>query len=270
MAAVSPATVGGGMLDAPCRQVMDGSSGMMVRQVPKYCFPQMRMNEYKVAQAGPEHFTPDVEGGEKGTRGVWDDDHFKDNPHIMNMKEDTPCWCKLVLFNRRETTVHATAPDGSKYFSMYKPFRCTTPMGCFLLCPEEIITTNPNGDNVGRVVHDFRCMDEMCLKQWNKIEDASGTPIYYVENNTCNKNICAPSCCCTEREFKIWNAAQTEEVGYYNNVFSCNWRRLCLSGLDQYKINFPADATAEHKALIMSSLMLHEFMLFEQTEEDKG
>lgn len=272
MAAVAPQTVGGGMLDGPAKQIMDGTTGMMVRQVPKWCFPQMRMNEYGVAQAGPEHFTETVEGGGKGTREVWDEDHYKNAPKIMNMKEDTSCLCKVCLFNKRETTINVTGNDGSQYFSMYKPMKFAIPFCCTMICPEEITTSNNKGEKIGRVVHDFRFVDEACLgKQWNVIEDASGTPIYYVENNVCcNKNMFAPSICCKEREFKIWDAAQQNEVGHYSNLFSCNLKRLCLSGMDQYKLKMPEGATAEQKALVLSSLMLHEFMVFEKAEEDGG
>jgi hypothetical protein len=264
MAQVAPQTAGGS-LDGPAKQVMDGTTGMMVRQVPKYCFPQLRMNEYKVAQASPEHFTEE-------TRNVWDEAHFKDAPQIMNMKEDTTIPCKICCLNKRETKINVTGNDGSEYFTMEKPMKLAIPIYCFLVCPEEITTKNNKGETIGRVVHDFRCVDETCLgKQWNKIEDASGAPLYYVENNICcNKNMFAPSFCCKEREFAIWDAAQQNQVGHYSNLFSCNIKRLCLPGMDQYKIKLPEGATAEQKALILSSMVLHEFMLFEKAEEDGG
>lgn len=267
---VAPQTVGGGILDGPAKQVMDGTTGMMVRQTPKWCFPQMRMNEYEIAQAGPEHFTEPTDGAE-GTRGIWNEKHYENAPKIMNMKEDTPCWCKVLLLNKRETTINVSGTDGTQYFSMYKPFKLAIPIYCFLCCPEEITTKNAKGETVGRVAHDFRFVDEMCLgKQWNVIEDASGTPIYHVENNTCcNSNMFAPSVCCKEREFVIWDAAQQNKVGHYSNLFSCNWKRLCLPGMDQYKIKMPEGATAEQKALILSSMVLHEFMFFEKAEEQQ-
>lgn len=252
------------MLDGPAKQIMDGSSGMMVRQDLKICCPQIRNNTYKVAQAGPEHFTEEA-------KDEWSEEEFKNAPAIFKMEEDSSILCKICLYNKRETTVNINDNSGGRLFSMYKPMKLAIPCTCFMICPEEITTQNNRGETIGTTKHDYSCMDDMCMKQWNKIDNANGETVYWVENNfCCNANMFAPTMCCKARTFDIYDASKTTVIGSYSNLFSCNPKRLCFPGMDQYKIKFPADATAEGKALILSSMMLHDFMLFERAEQDSG
>lgn len=241
----------------------------MVRQkldiAENFCACLDKSNKYRAA-------VPPSSSTEVWMAEDWEDQKFWDAKQLFYMKEDSNLFCRLFCPCTREFTMSArNEDDDSELFNVHKPFKPTMICGCFELCPQEITTFNPDGTKIGMVVHDFRCMAAMCGKQYWQIKDENDKVIYNVEDNTCcNANMCAPSFCCKTRTFDIFDAEQTQAVGKMQNLFSCNLKRLCFSGYDQYRIAFPKDATPEQKALIVSNLMLIEFSMFERSSAAMG
>jgi len=246
---------------------MDGQTSILVRQRldPCDCLACFeRRNKYRVAQ------TPDDWSG-----GGWNDKKFYAAPQIMTAKEESTCFQRYCCGPCRELNLHFTAGEqaydkgGHELFTMHRPCKIPIICCCFWeFCSPEITTMNKAGDAVGRAVHDYRCMDKCCGKNHWRVEDHTQQALYYVQDDICcNANCCAPTFCCKVRKFKILDAQQTQEVGYIENIFFCNCKRLCFPGADQYRLNFPADATAEQKALLISALMLIEYTMFEHQDD---
>jgi len=256
-------------LNGPARQIMDGQSSVLVRQRldPCDCFVCCeRRNLYRLAQTPPDW----------DTGGNWSDQKFYAAPQILTAKEESTCFCRFCCTACRELDLNFTAgddknnPNGNRLFSMHRP--CKIPFICCVFwecCPHEMTTSSANGDQVGRVVHDFRCCDQICCaKSWWKVENEHQEPQYYIRDNLCcNSNMCAPTCCCPVRRFEIFDQSSQHQVGEMENIFQCSCKRLCFTGADQYRIVFPQDATADNKALLISALMLMEYTMFERGSE---
>merc|ERR1712160_36619 len=72
-------------------------------------------------------------------------------------------------------------------------------------------------------------------------------------------NSFAPTWCCPLRTMKIldenkqeYEVAEEKDAPMMQNIFACNFMRLCLPGLDQYKMTFPPNATPEDKSLLLA------------------
>ena len=151
-----------------------------------------------------------------------------------------------------------------------RPFKCTIDCLFCQLNPQEISTEDHTGKVIGRTVYDYRIADFCCNKRrWKITNGQDETPIYYlVDNQCCNANMCAPSICCTERKMEILDP-QEAEVGFMINYFpGCNLKALAGTA-DNYRMEFPANATSEQKAQLMATAVLVDYMIFEKAEDDQ-
>lgn len=297
MALVTEAPGPAVMLDEGPTAYFNATKSQLVKQklefaqmIYKYCTG----NKYKIVQ------TPN--GWGEGD-GMWDEDAYdkakkqsgkedKDGVKRLDMmtaQEDSSWFCKLCCGPFRELTMNMR--EGEYYsgkdemMMMYhRPFKF--PINCVFceLCSPEMSVQNLDGTEVGKVIHDYSCMEDLCGKRSFAVNDSNGVTKYYIQDNTCPcsvagcKNGMAPSPCCPLRTLKILDENKQEfpegqaegeesKAPSIQNIFACNIMRLCLPGLDQYKITYPEKATAEDKAILLAGLFLVEFTLFEHNED---
>lgn len=253
---------------APATQVMEADS-MLVRQ--KLTFEEAMC-------CGPSRFAV-ASTPTDWVHGDWDDDMMLHKaPKLMKMKEDSALWCRIFkqCAPFREFTMNVYASDANwgstepALFSFFHPAcKLGIPICCvYMLCPPEIDTNDAQGNNVGKVIYDYRCMEALCYKKSWSVKNASGQTEFVIKSDQCfNSNMCAPSLCCKARTFDIMDSAESQKVGEISNIFSCKCKRLCFSGLDQYKIDYPATATTEQKAVLLSAVVLLDYNEFAVTED---
>lgn len=272
------------MLDPAASGIFGGAQTHLVRQKARILemFGCELNNKYRVAAPAPGTWNPEE----------WNDKVFFDSPQVMAMKEDSSCFARYCIGPCRALKVNVAAgqvypgkedPNVQVIMQMDRPMRIPILCCCKEFCAQEMSLYNKPqqgglnpGDRVGRVVHDFRCIDQMfCMKNWWRVESGpEENPRHeydIVDDQCCNANMMAPNCICKVREFKVLAPgapADSEPLGKIKNYFLCNIKRLCIPGVDQYAIEYPANATPEQKALLMTALTLFEFALFEHAENE--
>lgn len=248
-------------LPEPVRQLMDQSGPtFLVRQdmdFLEFVTGFQRQNRYRIASK-PEDFP----------EGEWADKLFKNAPQVLNAREESECIERVFCGSKREFTMHMHAGPDSSFPELYKyerPFRCTLNCCCVQLNDPEIETMTLENNKIGTVVQDYRFIDWCCGKTFWHVKDSNDEIKYVVENDVCNcDNCCAPSLCCPVRTFRILDPTETTQVGTLQNVHSgCTGRGL-VQGTDNYKLDFPENCTAEHKALLLSATFLLEYVYFEK------
>lgn len=253
------------LLDGPLAQVMSNVNGVLVRQkmdVLEVCCPACeRRNRYKVNQL-QNGFPTDH----------WDDKQFWSSPEVFNVQEESECLTRCCCGGHRALKLHINTPTDVPVLLIDRPFKCTLFCCCCLLNPQELSVQDPNGKHMGQAVQDFKCSDVWCCKRHVKLMDKNGETRYYIEDNTCcNSNCCAPSCCCPVHKMPILNPAKEEIPGsVLSNVWpGCNCRGVAGGATnDNYRFEFPPDATAADKALLLGGLFLVEYMWYERRNKD--
>jgi hypothetical protein len=265
------------MMDPASSGALNGMTGMLVRQdmflLEAFTCLDKR-NTYKIAARDPSF--PEV----------WDDAAFKNSPMAFNIKEEATCFQRYSCLRPfREIKMHVSTGEqsydkgGQEVFTIHRPMKFPI-IFCFkeFCAPEASLYNAPQGSleqpcneqqRVGTVKHDFRCVSQMCGKDYWLVQGANGETKYQIESNMCcNANMFAPSFCCKVRTFEI-QTPDGQTVGSLEDHFNCNIKRLCLSSADQYVLKFPAGASAEDKALLLTATMLLEFSVMEKPEEQQ-
>jgi len=253
------------LVDGPLTQVMSNIDNLLVRQkldVMAMCCPAcQRRNHYKVKQA-PSGFPDDS----------WDDEQFWSAPDLLVVQEESECCQRVCCGGYRAMKLHINTPNEIKVLEMDRPFKCTLFCCCTMLNRQELSIKSPNGTHMGKVEVDFKCSDFYCGKQYINVMDKHGDTRYYIKDDVCcNKNCGAPSCCCPVRHMPIMNSNKEVITGAaLTNVWpGCNCRGVAGGATnDNYKLDFPANASAEDKALLLGGLFLVEYVLFERRNKD--
>lgn len=298
MAAVEPAAAPAGqvMLDARAQAYLANSKSMLVKQKLELMQLWMKFckgNKYRLVE------TP--AGWGEGSSQLWDEDEYDRQkkkskkgedgvPPMLTAKEDSTVLCRLCCPRFRELKLEIRegedyAGKDERRFDLYRPFKIPIICGCVEFCSPEMQVHNladNGGEMVGRAVHDFNCIEQCCGKNSWAIKDSNDVTKYYIQDNVCPctggcKNSFAPSWCCPLRTLKILDEnkqefpeAMSEDASVrpeIQNIFACNLMRLCLPGLDQYKITYPPNATPEDKAVLLAGLFLVEYTVFEHSED---
>lgn len=255
------------------KEIMNDTSGIVMRQkldiLEVFCPQYQKENKYKVGQTDPD-------AGDEPEE--WNDEkmgEMLDKRPLFTLKEKSECCDRICCMHARrfQMTVKAdervvSSGDSVQIAWFDRPFKCSIPCGVFMLWPQEISSLNMNDEVLGRTVHDFRCTDGCTLKQHWRVEDGKGETKYFIRSDQCcNANCCAPSPCCKQRVFEILSPDQNDEMGRLINYFpGCNIKS-CVGTADNYRIEFPKDASPEMKLQLMASGVLIDFMLFEKQPE---
>eukprot|EP00210_Caulerpa_lentillifera_P001397 g1344.t1 len=195
---------------------------------------------------------------------------FESMPAMFEARKDSSFCCRICCANNREfklglfppdTPRHPQWPETPSLLTIDRPFRCSINCICCMLNPQEVKVTSGTGQDLGKIVYDWRFID-CCFKctRWAKSYDPVG------------ENCCAPTC--YNKVFTIYvldKETEKKPLGVFRNIFpGCNWRGLCSKSASNLVIVFPKDATKEEKGLLTGSLFLHEFMLFEKKADDNN
>jgi len=268
------------MGDAPTDQNMDDElfriigpqKGLLIRQkldvMEIMCPALQKRNKYKVA-AMPEGLGDEADN--------WEDKTFKKalkKAPLFTLKEKSEFLPRLCCGSWREFTIAVTASKkagGSKerIAEFKRPFKCTMNCGCCMLNPQEISAEDKDDKILGRTVQDWRFCDQYCAKIHWKVNDADGETKYVIENSQCcNANMFAPTMCCPTYRLDIFDASEENVVGSLIDYWPGCTTRGCLGTADNFKLEFPADASPAMKTQLLASVILIDFMLFEKSEED--
>lgn len=250
-------------------QIFGALPGVLVRQrlrIANLC-PCMLQNKYDIGQfpAGLDPAEPWEDGVFKHQRGMMYAEEHSDVP-------DKVCCGRWRKFNM---SIHAgTDASGPEIVRLERPFKCPCHVCCYMPWPQEIRVKDPRtGGELGHTKQDWRLLPKLCGKEYWKTYDNNGDVNYVIERDICcNKNMCAPNCLCPIHRIDIKNADETEVVGHLENIFpGCSLRTLCFGNLiDNYRLTFPADATPHQKANLLAGLMLVDFMIFANADDDKN
>jgi len=208
-------------------------------------------------------------------RDAWDDDVFKHQRGLMYATEESDCIDKVCCGRWRAFTmdVHlGHSDDQPKVLRYRRPFRCPLVCCCFMPWPQEIHTLNTDERAIGKTTQDWRCLSAMCGKFYWKVSDSSGATTHVLERDVCcNENCFAPSCCCAIHKMNIKDPSEQQIVGSLENIFpGCTLRTLiCGNMIDNYRLTFPTSASPEDKANILGALILIDFMIFANADEDR-
>jgi len=250
------------------RQVLGPLPGVLVRQklrLKNLCACLLR-NKYQIGT-----FPAGAIPGQP-----WEDDVFKRQQGLMYATEHSEVINKVCCHRWREfnMSVHAGGDsDGPTLLRFHRPFKCPLLCCCTLPWPQEIHAYDGSNQHLGMVVQDWRCCEALCGKTYWKAYDAYNTPTHVFKRDVCcNSNCIAPSCCAPIHKISIKNADETEVVGLAENIFpGCTIRTCCFGNMiDNYRLTFPQDSTPENKATLLAGLILLDFMLFANADENNN
>jgi len=289
------------MLDPEPSSYFANTKSQLVKQkldLVQLCCQCCKGNRYRIVQT-PEGWGEDQKAWDEEAYDITKNEAGKQDkngsyrPEMMTAKEESSWACKLCCGPWRELTMDVRVGEYYRgkdniWMRFYRPCKCPINLICCELCSPEMSVQKRDGTELGKARHAYKCSEDLCGKKSWAIEDSNGTIKYYIQDNTCPctsggcANLCAPSYCCPLRTMKILDADKQELPEGYNadgelveehalpviqNVFNCNCLRLCVTGLDQYRITYPEKATPEDKALLLAGLFLIEFTMFEHTED---
>lgn len=250
----------------PLHQIMADTDSLLVRQkldvLAIFCPMCQRRNKYAIVQT-PQGFPTEE----------WSDEMFWNQAMKLTAQEESSTCCRVCLGSAREFHMKVEEPNShTSVMEIFRPFKCTLFCCCCLINPQELTVNAAGGQKkMGRVVNDFRCKDAYCGKSYYKVTNAEDETRFVVRDDICCNNNCfAPSCCCPVRKLDILNADESQTVGHLTNVFpGCNCRGVA-GGVtnDNYRLDFPPNISAEDKALLLGSLFLIEYTLFETKNKD--
>eukprot|EP00744_Colponema_vietnamica_P004827 GILI01007151.1.p1 GENE.GILI01007151.1~~GILI01007151.1.p1 ORF type:complete len:331 (+),score=97.10 GILI01007151.1:76-993(+) len=139
------------------------------------------------------------------------------------------------------------------FLRLHRPFTCT--FLCLARPYLDVFEQDQAGSRIGRVVQPFTC----CNHEFN-VFDQSETLVYTIWGNCCQCGFLNWPCC-MEVEFEI--RKHGEPVGKIRREFpGCG--KAMATDADSFVIHFPADASPQHKALLISATFFIDFRFFEK------
>jgi len=256
------------MVNGDYKNVLAPLPGMVVRQkirLKNLCVCLLR-NEYDIGPLPP---------GMDPT-APWEDDVFKQQKGLMYAKEESECMDKVCCHRWRAFTMRlhmGRDSAGPEVLRFERPFKCPIHCCCYMPYPQEINALNPmTGEMIGTVKQDWRCCDALCGKFYWKAYDSVGQVTHVFERDVCcNENCFAPSCCCEIHRIDIKDPSETQTLGAVENIFpGCSIRTLCFGNLiDNFRLTYPQQATPEEKATLLAGLMLIDYMIFANADDNQ-
>lgn len=256
------------MVNGNYKNVLEPMPGLLVRQklrLQNLCVCLLR-NKYDIGPF-PQGMDPSQ---------PWEDEVFKQQKGLLYASEESECIDKVCCHRYRKFTMNlhmGRGQDGPEVLRFERPFKCPVVCCCAMPWPQEIHALNPQtGEKLGTVKQDWRCCAALCGKLYWKAYDNVGQVTHVFERDICcNSNMCAPSCCCEVHRIDIKDKNEVETIGSLENIFpGCSCRTLCFGNMiDNYRLTFPPQANAEEKATLLAGLMLIDYMLFANADDNQ-
>jgi len=182
-------------------------------------------------------------------------------------KEESTCMQRQCCKNARTFQADVVGENDEVIFKLDRPCHCMCiccTSACDGFCGQEITVKDSNGNdliNIRQLSSNCWC----CCMEWIlSIPDESGNEKYRLENNVCKATCCEKfdNGCCSDKYLHI-NDSAGNRVG---EVIK-KWRGCateCCTPADSLLIEFPVDATPEDKASILGGVLLSDYNLWEQ------
>lgn len=176
-----------------------------------------------------------------------------------------PAHCQPFTMQIRNKDPISMEIDESEFLFLQRDCKFTC---CCCNRPEMTVNFVERGaqKKLGKAKHPFLCCD-LGLN----IYDAEDKIKYYLRGSCCQLGTCCQKCPCDPCQlvsFDLQNE-KGEKIGSLEKR-SQGCVKTILSDAGSFSMVYPPDATEEDKALLMSSIMLLDFMYFEQNPPDKN
>lgn len=148
------------------------------------------------------------------------------------------------------------------FANMQKPFMCTMACCCR---PEINITLNGNNQEIGKAIHIFTCCNPTF-----ELYNARGKLKYLASANCCQCILLCPGMIgkMYEGEFEIIDAVSNQVVGKI--VKEPATMAEMVTDADSYTINFPPNADAYDKLMLMGLAIMIDYQFFETNANDEN
>uniref|UniRef100_A0A061S7R1 Phospholipid scramblase n=2 Tax=Tetraselmis sp. GSL018 TaxID=582737 RepID=A0A061S7R1_9CHLO len=263
---------------SPQSDLLAPVQAVMVRQklqiFEQFCPACEKQNFYRIGVCDPSKVSHPPDGNE-----------FNAMQPSFVAQEDSECLCRFFCGKMREFRMlisEAAGLDapGQPYLRLERPFRCTIPCCCVMVCPQELSVQDAQGRHLGSVVQDWscgRCWELACCPggyMYYAVKGAAGDPQFYLRvmyPSLCNgcTNCCAPTCLNTAFVVDILDADSRTHLGHLKNVFP-GFNCRCLADASNLVMGFPSKATPEQRALLLGALFLVEYVYFEKSDNDNS
>lgn len=167
---------------------------------------------------------------------------------FMYAKEDTDCITRQVCRTSRPFTMNITDNNRQPLVELYRPYRCEASF-LWCCCLQEMDIMSPPGVSIGSV--------KQIWTPWTpkyEVYDGQGNCVYIINGECC---YCA---CFADIFFQITNAQGMEIGRIIKHWGGC--REIC-GGVNDFRVQFPANLDIYHKTLLMSATFLIDFVYFE-------
>lgn len=154
--------------------------------------------------------------------------------------------------------VNAMNQTGIKKFAnLYKPLKCP----CFCVNrPEIAVNVGDQSTYIGKIKHLFSCCDPEF-----QVFEASGNLKYFAHADCCQCGLmCANNICgkYSTATFNIYSAGSNALVSTITKMSAQSFAEV-ITDADSYTVNFPQDATAYDKMLLIALGLMIDYQYFE-------
>ena len=155
-------------------------------------------------------------------------------------------------------------PVSKLFANAMKPLMCP----CFCCCrPEMTLLLGEQKEIVGKIVNPYTCCDPEF-----EIFDKSGNVKFKVHADCCQCGLrCANNICgkFSSANFEIYDGTLTNKVGQISRMAAQSYTEM-VTDADSYQINFPAQASAEDKLLLIALGLMIDYQYFESGASDSN
>lgn len=177
-------------------------------------------------------------------------------------KEESDCFQRQCCKNQRAFKANIIDSQGQTIFSLDRPLHCNCfccPTACDGGCGQEITANDSSGNFLGKVTMQQQCAICVCCLDWMlNIADANGQVKWKLGNG-----ICAATCvCCDDRYLYVYDSD-----GNKVSTVTKQWRGMateCCTPADSILIEFPNGMTVQEKATLIGAVLLSDYNLWEQ------
>lgn len=191
--------------------------------------------------------------------------------YLFKCKENSSCLMRnCFLSSQREfdmDIIHLTSANQMTGFSKifakaFKPFKCTI---CCLCRPEMTVTLSDKNINVGVIKHVFTCLDPEF-----EIYDSNNRLKFIVSADCCQCGLLFSNSLfgkCSEATFEIYARGSKHVVGNIKKLVAHGAE--FITDADSYQINFPSNADANDKLLLIALGLMIDYQYFESSPADE-
>ena len=198
--------------------------------------------------------------------------HFREQAAktpLLKAKEESDCLERVCCPMFRAFNMDFQDGQGTTFFAIHRPFKCSFNTPCCNLCPQELTLYDANSQRVAHAREEFKC----CWWFTRSFVTETDRTQYHIQAPECSSsrgcNVCAPSCFNESYDMDVYDAHEDKIVSHAANV----WPGCNCGGITERSnllLRFPADATPQQRAALVAALMLVEFAHFEWKKGDNN